>query len=113
MLVDPRTLLTNWQLLAAVTGLILVGKSVIWFAIVRLFGYPAKTALRVGVGLTQIGELSFLLAQVSLHSALITEPVYNAILAGSLLTILTNALLFKLLKDAPGALLPAMNAADA
>jgi monovalent cation:H+ antiporter-2, CPA2 family len=81
-----------------------VGKFVIWFAIVRVFGYPAQTALRVGIGLTQIGEFSFILAQVSLHSGLIGADVYNVTLAASLITILANALLFKLLKPAPGAL---------
>ena len=85
-------------------GLILVGKFAIWFAVVRLFGYPARTALRVGVGLTQIGEFSFILAQVSLHSGLIGSDVYNATLAASLITILVNAALFRVMKAAPAAM---------
>ena len=101
MLIDPRTLLSNWRLLAVMVGLILGGKFAIWFAVVRLFGYPARTALRVGVGLTQIGEFSFILAQVSLHSGLIGSDVYNATLAASLITILVNAALFKVMKGAP------------
>jgi CPA2 family monovalent cation:H+ antiporter-2 len=98
MLIDPRTLLSNWRLLAVIVVLILGGKFAIWFAVVRLFGYPARTALRVGVGLTQIGEFSFILAQVSLHSGLIGSDVYNATLAASLITILVNAALFKVMK---------------
>jgi monovalent cation:H+ antiporter-2, CPA2 family len=98
MLIDPRTWLSNWHLLAVLVGLILAGKFTVWFAIVRLFGYPTRTALRVGVGLTQIGEFSFILAQVSLQSGLIGSDVYNATLAASLVTILANATLFKLLK---------------
>jgi monovalent cation:H+ antiporter-2, CPA2 family len=98
MLIDPRTLLSNWRLLAVMVGLILAGKFTIWFTVVRLFGYPARTALRVGVGLTQIGEFSFILAQVSLHSGLIGSDVYNATLAASLITILVNAALFKVMK---------------
>lgn len=97
MLIDPHTLLSNWRLLAIMVGLILIGKFAIWFGVVRLFGYPAQTALRVGVGLTQIGEFSFILAQVSLHSGLIGSDVYNATLAASLITILVNATLFKLM----------------
>jgi monovalent cation:H+ antiporter-2, CPA2 family len=104
MLIDPRTLLSNWRLLAVMVGLILGGKFAIWFAVVRLFGYPARTALRVGVGLTQIGEFSFILAQVSLHSGLIGSDVYNATLAASLITILFNAALFKVMKGAPAAM---------
>jgi monovalent cation:H+ antiporter-2, CPA2 family len=104
MLIDPSTWLANWKLLAVMVGLILVGKFVVWFGVVRLFGYPAQTALRVGIGLTQIGEFSFILAQVSLHSGLIGADVYNATLAASLITIMANAALFKLLKPAPGVL---------
>ena len=104
MLIDPRVLFSNLPVLAAVISLILVGKFVIWFGIVRLFRYPSHTALRVSVGLTQIGEFSFVLARLSLHSGLITEPIYNAILAASLFTILLNATLFKLLKAEPAAL---------
>jgi CPA2 family monovalent cation:H+ antiporter-2 len=101
MLIDPSTWLSNWRLLLVMVGLILVGKFVVWFGIVRLFGYPTQTALRVGVGLTQIGEFSFILAQVSLQSHLIGPDVYNATLAASLVTILANASLFKLLKPTP------------
>jgi len=62
--------------------------------------------LRVGIGLTQIGEFSFILAQISLHSGLIKSDVYNATLAASLITILINATLFKLIKPAPAAMVP-------
>lgn len=111
MLIDPRVLFSNLPVLAAVIGLILAGKFVIWFGLVRLFRYPSHTALRVSVGLTQIGEFSFVLARLSLHSGLITEPIYNAILAASLFTILLNATLFKLLKAEPAPLLEANPAA--
>lgn len=105
MLIDPRTLFSNWLVLAIVVGLILAGKFAIWFAIVRTFRYSAKTALRVSAGLTQIGEFSFVLARLALHSALITEEAYNAVLAASLVTILINAILFKgewRLRNKPG-----------
>ena len=101
MPIDPRTLISGWRVLAVMVGLILAGKFVIWFLVVRGFGYPAETALRVGVGLTQIGEFSFILAQVSLHAGLIGTEVYNATLAASLITILANATLFRVMKPAP------------
>jgi monovalent cation:H+ antiporter-2, CPA2 family len=104
MLIDPRTWLSNWRLLLVIVALVLVGKFVIWFGVVRVFGYSSHTAMRVGIGLTQIGEFSFILAQVSLHSGLIGSDVYNATLAASLVTILANATLFKLLKPAPASL---------
>jgi K+:H+ antiporter len=100
MLIDPRTWISNWRLVAVMVGLILVGKFAVWFGVVRLFGYPARISFRVGVGLTQIGEFSFILAQVALTSGLIGPEVYNATLAASLVTILANAALFKLIPQA-------------
>jgi len=56
----------------------------------------------VAIGLTQIGEFSFILGQVSLRAGLITPAVYNATLVASLVTILANATLFKIfVKKAP------------
>jgi CPA2 family monovalent cation:H+ antiporter-2 len=101
LIIDPLTWFSHWRLLLVMVALILGGKFVVWTTIVRVFGYPAQTALRVGLGLTQIGEFSFILAQLSLHSGLIEVNVYHATLAASLLTILVNASLFKLLKATP------------
>jgi CPA2 family monovalent cation:H+ antiporter-2 len=97
MLIDPRTWVASWQIILVIVGLVVVGKFVVWFGVVRLFGYPNDTAVRVGIGLTQIGEFSFILAQVSQRSGLITTEIYHATLAASLVTILANATLFKLL----------------
>jgi monovalent cation:H+ antiporter-2, CPA2 family len=47
---------------------------------VKIFGYKTSTAARVAIGLTQIGEFSFILAQVSLRAGLITPAIYNATL---------------------------------
>jgi CPA2 family monovalent cation:H+ antiporter-2 len=94
---------SNWRVLATMLALILVGKFAVWFTVVRLFGYPAQTAMRVGIGLTQIGEFSFILAQVARGAGIIGTDVYNATLAASLITILVNATLFKVLKPAPAA----------
>jgi CPA2 family monovalent cation:H+ antiporter-2 len=79
---------------------VLVGKFVIWTAVVRLFRYSTGTSIRVGIGLTQIGEFSYILAQVSLSAGLISQQIYNATLAASLVTILANATLFRFVKPA-------------
>ena len=55
-LIDPRSVVTHLSLLGAMIMMIVAGKLVIWTAVVSLFGYPFATALRVAVGLTQIGE---------------------------------------------------------
>jgi monovalent cation:H+ antiporter-2, CPA2 family len=95
-LIDPATVVGNLPLLAAIIGLVVIGKLVIWALVVRLFRYPLVTALLVGVGLTQIGEFSFILVQVARGAGHVGDDVYNATLAASLLTILINATLIRL-----------------
>lgn len=94
-LVDPRLALANLSLLGVMIGLVLVGNLAIWIVVVRLFGYPLWTALLVGIGLTQIGEFSFILVQAARDAGLVGADVYNATLATSLLTILANAALVR------------------
>jgi len=98
LLIDPTTWLSSWHLVVILIAMIIAGKFAIWSGIARLFGYSWETSKRVGIGLTQIGEFSFILAQVSLSSGLITHEIYNATLVASLLTILANATFFKFLK---------------
>jgi CPA2 family monovalent cation:H+ antiporter-2 len=90
-LIDPRTVVSNLSLLGVLIAMILVGKLIIWTAVVRAFGYPLSTALLAGTGLTQIGEFSFILVQVARGAELVGNDVYNATLAASLITILINA----------------------
>jgi len=101
MLIDPKTWLSSWQLVAIFVTMIILGKFLVWSGIVRAFGYSWETARRVGIGLTQIGEFSFILAQVSLSAGLISREIYNATLVASLVTILANATFFKFLRPAP------------
>src|SRR5207244_10396579 len=76
-------------------GSVVVCNFLIWTAVTRLFGYPLPVALMVGVGLTQIGEFSFILIQVARGAGHVGDEVYNAILATSLITILLNAALMR------------------
>ena len=109
MLIDPHTWLASWRVLALLVGLIMVGKFLIWTGIVRAFTYSWQTARKVGMGLTQIGEFSFVLAQVALHSGLISSEIYNATLAASLVTILANATIFKFVPHNKTAEMPALS----
>ncbi len=94
-LIDPRSLLANPVLLLSIVAMVVFGKFVIWTAVVRLFRYPVWTAVLVGIGLTQIGEFSYVLVQVARDARLVGQEVYSAILAASLLSILTNAILVR------------------
>jgi CPA2 family monovalent cation:H+ antiporter-2 len=92
-LIDPSPLVASRGLLAVLVGLIVPGKLLVRAAVVRAFGYDRDTAILVGVGLAQIGEFSFVLAQVARASGYVGADVYNATLAAALLSLLVNAYL--------------------
>jgi CPA2 family monovalent cation:H+ antiporter-2 len=94
-LIDPRTVIGNLPLLGVMLALVIVGKFVIWAVVVWLFRYPSRTALLVAVGLTQIGEFSFILVQAARSAGHIGDEVYSATLAAALLSILVNAALVR------------------
>jgi CPA2 family monovalent cation:H+ antiporter-2 len=94
-LVNPLAIFENLSLLAAMVGLVIVGKLTIGTLVVRPFGYSLSTALLVAIGLTQIGEFSFVLVRGARAAGLVGADVYNATLATALLTILANAILMR------------------
>ncbi|WP_304163827.1 YbaL family putative K(+) efflux transporter [Lonsdalea britannica] len=98
MLFDPMILI-NEPLAVLCTLLIIVfGKSLAAFAIVRLFGHSKRTALTISVSLAQIGEFAFILAGLGIYLGLLTEDGRHLVLAGSILSIMLNPLLFSLLE---------------
>jgi CPA2 family monovalent cation:H+ antiporter-2 len=94
-LIDLRAVLSHLPLLAVIVAMVVAGKLVTWTLVTLLFGYPPATALLVGVGLTQIGEFSFVLIQVARTAGHVGNDVYNAVLAASLISILANAALVR------------------
>ena len=101
VLVNPRILISRPSLLLVVVGLTVLGKFAIWGTVVWLFRYPWKTALLVGIGLTQIGEFSYVLVQVARDAKLVGDDMYNATLAASVVTILLNGLLLRFVTPRP------------
>ncbi len=99
ILVNPRILISKPWLLVVIVALVMFGKFVIWAVVVKLFRYPTSTALMVGLGLTQIGEFSYVLVRVARDAHIVGDDMYNAVLAASVITILINGLLLRL---APG-----------
>jgi monovalent cation:H+ antiporter-2, CPA2 family len=94
MLFDPSILLREPLAVVATILIILAGKSVAAFGIVRAFGHPAGTALTISASLAQIGEFSFILAGLGLSLGLLPAEGRDLILAGALISILVNPLLF-------------------
>lgn len=94
-LIDPTVLLHHLPLLGLMLLLIIVGKFLVWTVVVRLFRYPAQEAIAVAAGLTQIGELSFVVVQVARSSGLVDEGVFSTVIAASLISILLNVFLVR------------------
>ncbi|MBP9153913.1 MAG: cation:proton antiporter [Xanthomonadales bacterium] len=95
MLLDPATLVNQPLQIAAVVAIILFGKMLIATITVRLLGYPLNTALTMGAGDAQIGEFSFILCALAISEGLMPESARQLVVAGALLSIALNPLLFK------------------
>ncbi len=96
MLFDPKVLIEQPGPVLATVAIIVVGKSVAAYALVRAFGHNSGTALTVSVSLAQIGEFSFILAGLGVGLQVLPETGRDLILAGSLLSILFNPILFSI-----------------
>ena len=90
MLFDPAILLEQFWPLLATLLIILFGKSIAAFLIVRAFGHPRRTALVISASLAQIGEFSFILAGLGVALGLLPQQAQDLILAGAILSILIN-----------------------
>ena len=97
MLFDPAVIVEH-PLQVLLTFLIIVfGKSLAAWAIVRMLGKSNETALIIAASLAQIGEFSFILAGLGLSLEILPELAHSLVLAGALLSILCNPLIFTVL----------------
>ena len=94
MLFDPRILLAHPLHVLATVLIIVLGKSLAAWAIVRAFGRPEATARTIAASLAQIGEFSFILAGLGVALGLLPAEGRDLVLAGALLSIVLNPLLF-------------------
>ena len=97
MLFDPNSIIVNSLPIIATVLIIVVGKSVAAYMIVRAFGYSSSTALIISASLAQIGEFSFILAELGVGLAILPEEARDLILAGAILSIVLNPLVFFLI----------------
>jgi CPA2 family monovalent cation:H+ antiporter-2 len=100
MLFDPAVVLTRPLEVLAVVTVILVGKSVAAFLLVITFRYPLNTALTVSASLAQIGEFSFILAGLGVTLGLLPVEGQNYILAGAIISIALNPIVFRTIEPA-------------
>ncbi|MHC9086928.1 YbaL family putative K(+) efflux transporter [Luteimonas sp. RIT-PG2_3] len=116
MLFDPRILVESPLQVAATAFIIIFGKSAAAFLIVRAFGHSKSTALTISASLAQIGEFAFIIAGLGVSLKLLSPNEQDLVLAGALISIMLNPLIFGLLdrwqakqkaaRDAEAALTP-------
>ena len=97
MLFDPWSLVDSPGAIFATVAIIILGKSLAALAIVMGFGYPLRTGLLIAASLAQIGEFSFILAGLGVTLNVLPEDGRELILAGAIVSIMLNPLLFHLL----------------
>jgi monovalent cation:H+ antiporter-2, CPA2 family len=96
MLFDPAVLVREPVHVLAVIGIIVIGKSIAAFGIVRALRGSVETALTVSAALAQIGEFSFILVALGIALGLLTAESQSLIVAGALLSITLNPLIFRI-----------------
>lgn len=94
MLFEPAILLEQPVHVLGVVTIIIFGKSLAAFGLVLALRYPLNTALTVSASLAQIGEFSFILAGLGLSLGLLPAEGMSLVLAGALISIALNPLLF-------------------
>jgi CPA2 family monovalent cation:H+ antiporter-2 len=94
-LVVPSVIIHNLPLLGIMLLLIVFGKFGIWVLVMKIFRYSIWTSIAVACGLTQIGELSFILVEVAKKSGMVGEEIFTATLAASLISIFLNVFIVR------------------
>ncbi|MET0372869.1 MAG: YbaL family putative K(+) efflux transporter [Rhizorhabdus sp.] len=94
MLFNPAVIVDQPLVLLAAVAIILFGKSLAAYLIVRAFGHTRQTGLTVAVSLAQIGEFSFILAGLGTEIGMLPADARDVILAAAMISIFVNPFLF-------------------
>ncbi|KOY62727.1 cation:proton antiport protein [Photorhabdus heterorhabditis] len=97
MLFDPMVLIQQPLAILATLAIIIIGKSAAAMLLVKMFGHSRRTALTISVSLAQIGEFAFILAGLGAALGLLDGDARNLVLAGAIVSIMLNPVLFSLL----------------
>lgn len=101
MVFDPGVLLREPLAVAALVGVVVLGKAILAYLPMRLLGQSQRTSLLVALGTAQIGEFSFVLAGLGRQLNVLTLETYNLILAAAMISIALNPFLIRLVPDLP------------
>lgn len=95
LLLNLQFVLNNVMMISALTLGILLLKTIVIVATVYFMKYPLRIGILTGLGLAQIGEFSFVLAQAGLNFKLFPDDFYNSFLATTIFSMILTPLLIK------------------
>lgn len=98
MLFDPHILIEHPLATLSTVIIIIFGKSIAAYVIVRIFGHTRRTALTISASLAQIGEFAFILAALGKMLGVFPNEAYSLILAGAIISIVVNPFIFNLVE---------------
>lgn len=98
MVFDPRVLVERPLAVLVAASIAIVAKLVVSFALVLRARYPMHTALSVAAGVSQVGEFSFILAQLGLSYGVLPAEGQSLILAAAIISITLNPLAFAMVR---------------
>jgi len=87
MLFDPHYMITHYKTVLMLVGVIMIGKGLIFGILSKAFGYGNVIPLATALGLSQIGEFSFVLARVGIRTDSISMEFYSLILTTTIITV--------------------------
>jgi len=93
MLFNPHVVIERPAALALATAIVMIGGVVAYF-LLRLFGVKQAAATTIAISLTQIGEFSFILADLGIGLGVLGAEARDLILGASILSIFLNPLFF-------------------
>ena len=90
MLFDPMVLVHETSRVLVLVVVIVVWKSALAFALLRLMRQPTRSALVVAAALGQIGEFSFVVAALGVSLGLLSRELQALVIAAALISITVN-----------------------
>ena len=88
MLLDPKFLLNNLLMILFLVLIVMLGKALIFATLSRVFRYKNVIPLAMGLGLSQVGEFSFVLGRVGVETNSISSEFYSLVLTVTIVTML-------------------------
>ncbi|MEO6697960.1 MAG: cation:proton antiporter [Paraperlucidibaca sp.] len=95
MMVDPSVLVEYWLPILIITGVVVLGKTTANTLATIATGHDARTSLKVGMGLSQIGEFSFIIASLGVTLGVTSGFLYPVVVSVSVLTTILTPYLIK------------------